>query len=163
MSHKRIHNSFNTFRNVKTFTINNNDFPDLSIQKNVEIQNEQNMNYKEVAQWKEPCKLEKNSEFNLKPGWLKMYYKDGKIQKEYTSEYNNRNITNNLEKNNNNLKIHLKTYKERYDSSWGEGDYERIYGSNYYQQQKDFYNEDGCDDNLTTEQENDDYFSEDDL
>ena len=83
MSHKRIHNSFKTFRNVKTFTINNNDFPDLSIQKNVELQNEQNMNYKEVAQWKEPSKLENNGEFNLKPGWLKIYYKDGKIQKEW--------------------------------------------------------------------------------
>ena len=94
------------------------------------------MNYKEVAQWKEPSKLENNGEFNLKPGWLKIYYKDGKIQKEYTSEYNKRNVTNGLDVNNN-IKIHLKTYKERYDSSWGEGEYERIYGSNYQQQQKD--------------------------
>lgn len=162
MSHKRIHNSFKTFRNVKTFTINNNDFPDLSIQKNVELQNEQNMNYKEVAQWKEPSKLENNGEFNLKPGWLKIYYKDGKIQKEYTSEYNKRNVTNRLDVNNN-IKIHLKTYKERYDSSWGEGEYERIYGSNYQQQQKDFYNDDGSDDNLTTELEFEEDFSEDEL
>jgi hypothetical protein len=104
------------------------------------ISSTRHLNYKDVAKWKEnPSEI---NDIELNPGWLKIYYKDGEIKKEYTSEYNRTytNNSNNYSEDNSEFKIHVNKmihnltinwnqYKEKYNSVWGEGEYERMYGS----------------------------------